>query len=524
MSDSNISTTERNEKRRAEKPAAYPTVLRLTGRQHAQLFAHLFPGDGREAVALALCGRGEGPSPTLPQEMGSNRQILAIYSITPIAYELCSVRTPDRVTWSTEPLMPLLAEAAKRGMAVLKIHSHPGDYRQFSWVDDEADRDLFPGVAAWVSGDRLHASAVMLPDGRIFARTVSSEGEFTSIEAVSVAGDDFLIWYADEFSDPAAAVELREQDPGEATDPKMPQLTLRTEQAFGAGTVRRLRRLSVAVIGASGTGSPTIEMFARLGVGELILVDGDRVEDKNRGRILNTFPEHATKKELKVQALARAVRDMGFGTHVVPIPRSLWHPDVVRRVAQADVIFGCMDSIDGRDILNRLATYYSIPYFDVGVRLDADGMGGVEQICGTVHYLQPDGSSLASRKVYTPDDVRAAVLRRTDPAAYAEQVHAKYIRGVNEDRPAVISVNMLFAALAVNELLARIHGYRDDGNTDFASFGMSLTQARLIHESDGTPCPALAKKAGRGDVRPLLDTPELGITQSRDDIAIAWKP
>jgi hypothetical protein len=30
--------------------------LRLTKSQHQELFDHLFPGDGLEAVALALCG------------------------------------------------------------------------------------------------------------------------------------------------------------------------------------------------------------------------------------------------------------------------------------------------------------------------------------------------------------------------------------------------------------------------------------------------------------------------------------
>lgn len=492
------------------------TVLRLTGRQHSQLLRHLFPGDGNEAVALVLCGRGGGPDVQLSSDFRSERMILAVHQIVPVPYELCSIRTPDRVTWSTELLVPLLTDAAKRGMAILKIHSHPGDYRKFSPTDDAADRDLFPSVSAWVGNDHPHASAVMLPDGRIFARTVSEDGGFSAIDTVSVVGDDLRTWYADEFLTDNA--ESARDNVSAATTEDI-ALTIRTEQAFGRGTVRHLRRLSAAVIGTSGTGSPTVELLARLAIGELILVDDDRVEDKNRGRILNTFPEHAKRKDFKVHVLAEAVRAMGFGTHVVPIARSLWDPEVVRRVAQVDVIFGCMDTLDGRDLLNRLAAYYSIPYFDIGVRLDADGQGGVEQICGTIHYLQPDGSSLMSRGVYSSADVRAAALHRTDPTAYAEQVRAKYIRGVNEDRPAVISVNMLFASLGVNELLARIHNYRDDGNGQFASFGISLTQARIINDADGQPCQALTNKAGRGDTRPLLDTPELSVRFRSDGMS-----
>jgi hypothetical protein len=457
------------------------TILRVTGKQHAQLRAHLFPGDSNEAVALALCGRRAGEA----------RHILTVHRIIPVAYDACPVRMRDRVTWPTDLLPLLLTEAGKKGLALLKIHSHPGGWPQFSEFDDAADCELFPSVYGWMDDDQPHASAVMLPDGRIFGRVVGPEGEFTPLDAVSVAGEDLHFWHR---RGPVAAV---------------PEFALRHAQAFGGGTTAMLRRLSVAVVGCSGTGSPVAEMLARLGVGELVLVDPDRVERKNLNRILNTTSADADRGEFKVDVLARAVRQMGLGTRVVPLARSLFDPQVVRRVAECDVVFGCMDSVDGRDLLNRNAAFYLIPYFDVGVRLDADGEGGVDQICGTVHYLQPDGSSLLSRGLYTTEQLRAAGLRRTDPAAYEAQLREKYIVGVQEDRPAVISVNMFYAALAVNELLARLHPYRDDGNDGFARYGFSLTQARLITEEDGEPCRVLARYVGRGDMRPPLNLPEL---------------
>ena len=73
----------------------------------------------------------------------------------------------------------------------------------------------------------------------------------------------------------------------------------------------------------------------------------------------------------------------------------------------------------------------------------------------------------------------------------------------------MISVNMHYASLAVNEFLARLHPYRDDGNEEFAWFGNSLTQSRLFQAGDGKPCPTLSRHVGRGDVTPLLDMPAL---------------
>ena len=53
------------------------------------------------------------------------------------------------------------------------------------------------------------------------------------------------------------------------------------------------------------------------------------------------------------------------------------------------VVFGCTDGAEARHILSRLATFYSMPCIDVGVRRDTDGHGGISGISGAVHYLQP---------------------------------------------------------------------------------------------------------------------------------------
>ena len=55
--------------------------------------------------------------------------------------------------------------------------------------------------------------------------------------------------------------------------------TDRHARAFGEATTRLLRRLTVAVVGVSGTGSPLVEMLFRLGVGRLLLVEPDYVNE-----------------------------------------------------------------------------------------------------------------------------------------------------------------------------------------------------------------------------------------------------
>jgi ThiF family len=169
------------------------------------------------------------------------------------------------------------------------------------------------------------------------------------------------------------------------------------------------------------------------------------VEERNVNRILNSTMNDAKEKRAKVDVLADAAERTGLGTEIIRVKKNLWDPEVIRQVAQCDVIFGCMDSIDGRYLLNAIASYYCIPYFDIGVRLDAikgpSGKARIREVCGTVNYLRPGRSSLVSRDLFSMADVAAAGLHRNDPKAHDRQVEDGYIKGVAAHRPAVISVN-----------------------------------------------------------------------------------
>jgi hypothetical protein len=238
-------------------------------------------------------------------------------------------------------------------------------------------------------------------------------------------------------------------------------------------------------------------------------VDPDTIERKNLNRIVNSTLVDADRKRPKVSVLADAVRTMGFGTIVETHTMDLAHSDVVKALANCDFVFGCMDSADGRDMLNRITTYYLVPYIDIGVRLDADGHGGIEQICCAVHYLIPGGSSLLSRGVITPEQVQAQAMHRVNPEQYAALQKEGYIKGIAVDRPAVVSVNGFVAAHAVNEMLARLHPFRRDPNKEFRYQVFSLSEGAWLRLPDGPPCKLLARHVGRGDAQPLLGNPAL---------------
>jgi hypothetical protein len=101
--------------------------------------------------------------------------------------------------------------------------------------------------------------------------------------------------------------------------------------------------------------------------------------------------------------------------------------------------------------------------------------------------------------------VEAEEMRRMNPALYARHRGEGYLRGIIEGRPAVITINMFFASLAVNEFLARIHPYRNRPNSEFAYVGGNLTEVALLTESEGVECAVLKQHVGMGDVEPPLE-------------------
>ena len=455
----------------------------MNDEQHGQLKSHLLHPDGKEAVAIALCGR----------RSGNNTHCLLIREVHPIPYGDCEIRESELLCWKTSLLEDLLPKAMQDNMAIVKIHSHPSGYAEFSVTDDASDRDLFSSIYGWLDDDYPHASMVMLPDGKMFGRHVDLDGNFYPLDLISVIGDDIYHCFP------------------EIEEDLLPEFTIRNSQALGMGTARLLNRLSIAVVGCSGTGSPVIEQLARLGVQKLVLVDPDPIEEKNLNRIINSRMSDVDQERKKVDILDSAIKQMGLGTKLEAISENICTTRAVEAVAECDIIFGCMDGSEGRHLLNRLATYYQIPYFDVGVKLEADGKGNISQICGSVNYLQPGKSSLLSRNIITLEGIEAEGMMRTNPELHEKQYKEKYIKGVNVDSPAVISINMHYASMAVMEFLARIHQFRDDTNNCFAQYGSSLTQSRIFYfsESEFEQCMALIKHVGKGDRSPLLDMPTL---------------
>ena len=454
------------------------TTLALSGAQHRSLCAHLLPGDEREAAAILLCGTGVSSGDLIVREVLE----------TPHAE--CS-RRPARIVWPGARLAEAQAIAEDEDLAVVLAHSHPGGLFAFSDVDDESDAHVLGALADGWCGHSppVVGSAIMVPGGGMRARRRNGTGALVDFDQVRVAGDDIRHWRPD-----AAPAEAG--------------------MAFGGAMAAELRRRRACVVGVSGTGSIVAEQLARLGFGGLVLVDFDRVERRNLNRILNAEAAHADAGVSKVAMFADAVRHHRPDIEMATVEASILSREAVAAASGCDVVFSCVDSSEGRQICDRMCRAFSIPLIDMGVSIPTRRLPGgdaaVAEVLGRVDYVQPGGSTLASREVFTPASLRAEYLRATAPDAYAAELNDGYIKGVAEEAPAVISLNMRAASAAVLEYLARAFPFRHRSNREFARTLFRLAEGEEEAFAEDEFVPDLDAVSGTGAVEPLLGLPMLG--------------
>ncbi|MBI9013191.1 MAG: ThiF family adenylyltransferase [Clostridiales bacterium] len=449
--------------------------LRMTGQQRSDLHSEL--KSKKNEVIIISCGVGECI------DMTSRNYSLSIAKHLSIdMFENLSVSENDESL-----IYKITNKICKTEQIPLILVTNPLIYE-----NDEPLVELLKISAKNHSHKLIGAYAILTSDNIIKGKVLFEDGEVNNIAlTVTVDGDISF-----NFHDNHTSLEL-------------PTYTARNTQTFGKATTDLLAKLTIGIVGASGTGSPTIEMLYRLGVGKLVLCDSDHIEDVNLNRIYNSTLEDAAANRLKVDVISAAIKNSGLSTEVDTLPYDCITAKVMNKLSQCDILFGCVDSVSARDFLNRLSVYYTIPYFDMGVKLVADGNGGVEYVCGTIHYMKPDGPSLLTRGVFTVDQLSAESMKKNNPDEYNKQIKEKYIEGANETSPAVISVNTLVSSFGINDFLARIHPYRNNDNNDILATRINLVETLLMHDDQFGECHVYSKYLGRGNCNPLLNLVEI---------------
>ncbi len=139
----------------------------------------------------------------------------------------------------------------------------------------------------------------------------------------------------------------------------LPCRYIRNGDVLSVGEQLRLAGSRVAVAGAGGLGGQAILLLARLGVGTLVVVDGDRFEESNLNRQALCAGE--TVGEWKALAAAAAVSAVNPGVRVIPHPVKLDAGVVDGILAGSDAVIDGLDNVPDRMLLQDAAARRGIP-------------------------------------------------------------------------------------------------------------------------------------------------------------------
>ena len=122
----------------------------------------------------------------------------------------------------------------------------------------------------------------------------------------------------------------------------------------------RFKDAKITVIGCGGIGGETIEMLARMGIGELVLVDKDAFDLSNLNR--QTLASIADLGLDKNAVAAEKVRLINPYVKVTTYNEHVDQSNIDKVIGDSDIVIDALDNVLTRVIVSRKAKEKGIPY------------------------------------------------------------------------------------------------------------------------------------------------------------------
>ncbi len=417
----------------------------ITARHWAVLHDHLFRDDHGEHGAVLRCGVAQSPrgSRLLVREV-----LLAIDGVDYVE------GTRGHRKLAAEFITEAIDGCAEQGLVYLAVHNHGGaNHVEFSRTDMASHERGYPALLDINGGTPVGAL--------VFA-------------ANAVAGD---IWTGD--GSRHAITHMRVTGRPELTLTPQPVPTRaadvsydRQTRVFGDRGQAILAESKVAVVGLGGAGSLISEYLARLGVGQLLLVDPDRLDPTNLPRVVGArrtdaqlwLQSNARPRWMrslgsrmatpKVKIAARVARQASRSVRLTTIARSVVESDVAEMLTDCDHIFLAADSALARRVVNSVTHQYLVPHTQVGAKVSVI-KNQISDIFSVSRMSSPGSGCLQCNGLIPAwrltEEATGEMQRRRQRYVDDDEVHA----------PSVITLNAVSAARAVDDWLMAVGGLTD---------------------------------------------------------------
>ncbi len=198
-----------------------------------------------------------------------------------------------------------------------------------------------------------------------------------------------------------------------------------------------VRNATIMVVGAGAIGNEVLKNLALMGIGNLLIVDFDTIEDSNLSRSV-LFRESDNGRK-KAEVAAEAVKKLNPDVNV-----KAWHGDINYEMGlgvfrHVDVIIGCLDNREARLSINRFSWAVDKPWID----------GAIQELMGIVRVFWP-GEGACYECTLTDLDYQIINLRYSCPLLARENI----LQGKVPTTPTSASI---VAAFQTQEALKIIH-------------------------------------------------------------------
>ncbi len=201
----------------------------------------------------------------------------------------------------------------------------------------------------------------------------------------------------------------------------------------------RLAAARVLVVGAGALGNEVLKNLALLGVGRIMVIDFDSVDDTNLTRSI--LYRQADRGRLKVEVAAERMREINPDVRVEPVSGDVMLDLGLGIFRDADVVMGCLDNREARLWVNRSCCKVGTPWVDAGI----------QEISGVVKTFVPPDSACYECGM-TETDYRLINLKYSCPLLKREDIQAGKV-------PTAPTIASIMSGIQTQEALKILHGH-----------------------------------------------------------------
>ncbi len=414
----------------------------------------------------------------LRQGQGSRDLRLLATAMSPLEAENCELQDHGVLRPTAQSISAAVSRAIAARAGLLFIHSHPDP--AFPLGLSAVDREAFNALASTLAPmlDGPFGAVVVHPHG--WSGVLWAGETLRPIERILDVGRSL------QFLSPVTVISDSPLD---------------TRQLDALGSVNhKLRILTVAIVGCGGLGSPMAEQLTRMGVGELILVDHDRLDTPSNVRRVfgSTMADLQEDPPLpKVDVVGNHLDRIGLGVPTRRVLGDVRTEAVFRTLLDTDIVLCGTDTHGSRAVLNDLASAYLLPVIDVGVRVGTKTGGVLTGLLAEVRVVTPTTPCLWCRRIISSEVIRAENLPDAERSQLKREGYV--LGGVGDPAPSVIALTVLGSGLAACALLAILS---DDGEVASDGYWVDGFLGDARDNTTQQPIPSCRCRAvlGLGDV------------------------